>query len=404
MKCLMVGSDVFSKSRAWVPHFVGVANGLEQLGWTVCVYSMAYKHRPDQRLQQYLNNDVVIFQDGETGGRDRLRRLRGKYFIGLVRGICSLFHIVRTNVIQCVYFRSSMLTLGWVILLGKYLKKRKIITIFEHNGWLADDVNQNLPRSKAFFWPRFAKFLQVAAAKSISMNRVVTPGIGDLLVQNGVNRSTIFVAGNGTNTTHFRPMEKHDCCSRFNLDPSLTYIGYIGRLAYWQGVEFLLYSLRDLNFSPSLRLLIGGDGPAQTRLEEIAEEIGVADIVLFMDSIPYDLAPVFINCFDVAVYTPIVHRNQKIGISPLKVRDYAACGKPVVATKVKGLEDIEKGGFGLLANPEDSQDIADKIRVLLNESRQRSLMGNKARAFAEKHYKWDAIAVEIDLAIQSAMR
>jgi len=268
-----------------------------------------------------------------------------------------------------------------------------LIIISEHDGYSYDTIRMlNFSRLRAFI----VKRLQLLDAKLSDKVRVVTEGIKHLLVQNGVNESKIFVVGNSTDIDHFRPVKRDKALKAAGLKSDFYYIGFIGYLAKWQGVDFVLRAApMILKEMPQVRFLVVGDGPEYKNLRFLSKKLGIEKECIFTGSVPYKLAPVYINSFDIAVAPFTRERNEKIGLSPLKIRDYAACGIPIVASKVKGLEMVEENNIGVLVNPEDEEKLANAIIFLLKNPEIRKEIGQRARELAERELSWKKTARKI---------
>lgn len=216
------------------------------------------------------------------------------------------------------------------------------------------------------------------------------------MVQNGINESKIFVVGNGTDISHFRPIKRDKALKAMGLKPDYYYVGFIGGLSKWQGIDLILRAApMILKETPWVRFLIIGDGPEYKNLRSLSRKVRIEKECIFTGSVSYEKAPFYINSFDVAIAPFIRERNEEIGLSPLKIRDYAACGTPIVASKIKGLEIIEENNIGILVDPEDEKKMVNAIIILLKNPEVRKEMGERARELAEKEFSWRKIAREI---------
>ncbi|MDG6221527.1 MAG: glycosyltransferase, partial [Candidatus Thermoplasmatota archaeon] len=81
--------------------------------------------------------------------------------------------------------------------------------------------------------------------------------------------------------------------------------------------------------------------------------------------------------------------------SPLKLFEYMACEKPVLASKVKGFEFLEAEGCGLLASPEDPEAVAKAILKMLSDKEKLVEMGKRGRKLVVERYTWEASARQI---------
>ena len=132
-------------------------------------------------------------------------------------------------------------------------------------------------------------------------------------------------------------------------------VGNVARLAEQKGQRYLLEALAQL---PEARLALVGDGELHRELERRADELGVADRVLFAGS--RDDVPDVLASFDVFAFPSLFE-----GLC-LAVIEAQAAGVPVVATPVGGIrETVVHGKTGLLVPPRDARALADGIRRLL---------------------------------------
>jgi glycosyltransferase involved in cell wall biosynthesis len=73
-----------------------------------------------------------------------------------------------------------------------------------------------------------------------------------------------------------------------------------------------------------------------------------------------------------------------------------ACGKPIIASRVEGLDFIEKEGVGRLVEPEDTNSLKLAILDLLEEPQKGALMGQKGVQMARERFDWEAKVREIE--------
>jgi glycosyltransferase involved in cell wall biosynthesis len=113
--------------------------------------------------------------------------------------------------------------------------------------------------------------------------------------------------------------------------------------------------------SPAARLLIIGSGPEEPFLKATAARLGLSDTAIFLPTTS-DVAPAM-RSIDI-----FVHPSLTEGM-PNAVMEAMACGCAVVATSVGGTPElIEHGVNGLLVEPGNSADLAEKIETLLRDS------------------------------------
>jgi len=78
---------------------------------------------------------------------------------------------------------------------------------------------------------------------------------------------------------------------------------------------------------------------------------------------------------------------------PLVVVEAMASGRPVIGTKVGGIpQKIKDGWNGFLIEPANEQQLAGKIKYLVDNPEERKRMGANSRRYAEEEYDWSKIA------------
>ena len=73
-----------------------------------------------------------------------------------------------------------------------------------------------------------------------------------------------------------------------------------------------------------------------------------------------------------------------------------ACGKPVVASRIEGLEFIEAEGVGLLTAPEDIMELEEALNELIKDPRKRADMGQKGVEIVRGRFSWESRVTEIE--------
>jgi glycosyltransferase involved in cell wall biosynthesis len=207
----------------------------------------------------------------------------------------------------------------------------------------------------------------------------------------------INVINNGANTDLFKPMNQERAKAELQLEKSKKYVCFVGNLAAWQGVEFLVYaSPFVLEKCPDVRFLIVGDGAMKNKLLEVTSELRLSDKIIFTGRVPYERVPLYINASDVCVAPFVKGRNAKIGLSALKTYEYLACGKPLVASSIPGVKDlIEFSGGGISVSPEDPEELANAIVELILNENMRALMGDRGRKYVVENHSWNGVVRKI---------
>ena len=162
-------------------------------------------------------------------------------------------------------------------------------------------------------------------------------------------------------------------------------VGFVGSLKPWHGIEVLADAFRVLAEDPRFGLLVVGDGPRADVVDDLAHEL--PGRVTFVRGVPQSEIPAQMRAMDVAVvpYPP----QEPFYFSPLKVFEYMATGRAVVASRIGQLDELVRDGdTGLLVPPGDVRALARAVRRLADDDGLRASLGANAAAEARRVHTW----------------
>lgn len=211
----------------------------------------------------------------------------------------------------------------------------------------------------------------------------------------GIPWEKLTVLPSGTNIDLFYPMDKLPCCRKLGFDESSIYIGFIGTLFAYQGIDLLIKAAPAvIQRHPRARFLILGDGPMKDAWQAMTREHALESYFIFPGHVPYENVPSYCAMMDVCV-APF-HRSAGDS-SGVKIFDYLACGKPVVATDVGESSTFFAGsGAVMLVSPANPAALAQGLNHLLEDEALREEMGSKGRTFITSRYSRAQIAETVE--------
>jgi glycosyltransferase involved in cell wall biosynthesis len=271
----------------------------------------------------------------------------------------------------------------------------KIPSVKEVNGIVTDEakITQRGDRVSFWFMDRLERLNMPRADKIIVVSSRMKK---TLQKEYGVPGNKIIVIRNGANTDLFKPMDTTRVREELGLDQSSNYICFVGAFWWYEGVEYLIRSIPlILEQCPQARFLIVGDGQLREELIELAKQIGVSDKVMFTGMVPYQKVPLYINASDLCVVPATRQRNERTGASPLKLCEYMACEKPVIASRVDGLEIVEENNTGILVKPESPRSLAKAIIKLIQNQELRKQMGERGRRYVLENQSWERVVKRV---------
>src|SRR5207244_1285250 len=142
---------------------------------------------------------------------------------------------------------------------------------------------------------------------------------------------------------------------------------------------------------PGARLVIAGDGPERTKLEQQISELGLAHRVELAGAVTPCEVPALLNTIT-AVLLP--SRQESFGLVALEA---ALMARPVVATRVGGLpEVVVHEQTGLLVKPEVPEALAAGLTYLLAHPHTAVHMGQAARQRAQDRFSFERYVADYD--------
>lgn len=206
----------------------------------------------------------------------------------------------------------------------------------------------------------------------------------------GMNYSSTVVE-NGTDPVMFRPMDQDAARRELGLDQDAKYLLFLGSMSPWHGVDYILDVFESIGAHDSTTayrlLLVGGGGAAEGRLKELCRD---NQSIIVVGQVRPDQARTYIAAADLCLL-PV--RDQRVSPgSPLKLFDYAACGRPIAAqSDVPGYADIvEKHGLGFGVDFTQPKEAAESImNFIRNENLSHYEKHN--RKMAEQHLTWTSV-------------
>jgi glycosyltransferase involved in cell wall biosynthesis len=169
---------------------------------------------------------------------------------------------------------------------------------------------------------------------------------------------------------------------------------FVGRLAEKKGLVYLLDAMPAvLRQAPNATLVVAGDGPLRGELSLHARDLGLGESVRFLGARRPDELPGLYSAADVFVGPSIVAEGGDTESFGLVFAEAMACGCPVVASDVGGINDlVQHEQTGLLVPQRDPQAIAEAVcRLLQDEALARRLKRN-GRAHVQRNYTQTAVA------------
>lgn len=208
----------------------------------------------------------------------------------------------------------------------------------------------------------------------------------------GISADRMVVIPSGANTDLFKPYDRKQACAELSLEFGLRYVCFVGSLNSWNDYGLLVTSAKVVcRTGPDIRYLMLGDlGEAQA---VIISESGLAERFILRGRVAPLEAAKHIACAAVCLsaITPATE-----AMMPVKIFDYLACARPVVAAMPPGVENIFEGCGAVAVTPSgDIQAFTAATLRFLSDPDLAARLGAEGRDYIVKHYDRSAVAEQI---------
>jgi glycosyltransferase involved in cell wall biosynthesis len=167
---------------------------------------------------------------------------------------------------------------------------------------------------------------------------------------------------------------------------------WVGGFYPWHDIDLLLESFtKVLQKQPRARLVLVGDGQTRPAVAQKVMRNGLRHAVIMTGAVAHTSVPEMVSIAEVAVVpaTPVPASRGGTG-TPLKLFEYMAAGKAIVATALNQAAEVIQDGYnGLLVEAGDSHGFAEAILALLSDSEKRARLGQNARQQAVENFSWE---------------
>ncbi|MQF80414.1 glycosyltransferase family 1 protein [SAR202 cluster bacterium AD-493-K16_JPT_193m] len=189
----------------------------------------------------------------------------------------------------------------------------------------------------------------------------------------------------GVDLEMFQPGNKKDARSRLGLGDIDTVL-FVGRPDAIKGLEIVLQALTYVSPPTILKLLVIGDNLGY---EGFIEDLDLSGMVELIGTRDHQLMPLYYQASDVCIVPSYYESFSMVALEAM------ACGVPVIASKVGGLQTVvQDGRTGFLVSNQSSREFAIKVDTLLRDRSLRTLFGYQSRQVAED-FGWEGMALAV---------
>lgn len=326
-----------------------------------------------------------------------------------VRIICcsnSALHVeAKRRGIPSIALPIGRKTLRGLFALRTWLKHNRVDVVNTHSStdsWLVALACRLLQRPPALVRTRH---VSVPLSRRLATrwlyrqaDHIVTTG--DMLAQQviavGCDPQCVTSIPTGHDTGLFLPGNKARARGELGIDENATVIGIVATLRSWKGHSFLIQALAQLTQRDS-RLLIVGDGPQRAHLERQAQELNLADRIIFAGN-RNNVIP-WLHAMDIFVLPSYAHEGV-----PQALVQAMLCRLPIITTAVGAIpEAVWPGHSAILVEPRNVEALATAIGKLIDDPVLADSLSSNARLDAERRYGLTTMLDRMENVLHSAI-
>jgi len=255
--------------------------------------------------------------------------------------------------------------------------------------YLIDHLHTLLPHWSMRVVAKQVERLNIRHADSIL---VINKGLKDYVVNMGGDPNNVSIIPAGVDLVEFNPSVSGSAIRlAHGVGEDDTLLFFMGHLYSFSGLREVAEALRSFETS-HLKLMIVGDGGIYSELLKISAESDLRDKMIMVGKVPFSEVPQYLAAADICLLS--AYRNETMeNIVPIKIYEYLAMGKPVIATRLPGIfkEFGIDSGICYIDRSEDAVRRASELITAGNMAKE----GRKARRTVESH-DWNTITDEFE--------
>lgn len=271
----------------------------------------------------------------------------------------------------------------------------RIPLVIELNGNIIKEIEVQGFQLSPIQWKisRWLTFMTFDRANSVI---VVSERLKYLLVNElHLSDEKIKVVINGADLALFsQHFDEGHIREKYNLH-SKDIITYVGSFQPWHGIDLLIASYKlILRQYPQSELILIGDGASKQDIQKQIANLGMKDNVNMLGRLSQKEVAEVLSISDIAVI-PYPYENSDIVGTPLKLIEYMAAGKAIVASTMPIHEIIVDMETGLRVPPANAEALSSATCRLLADPQLRSKLGENAQQESQAH-SWENVSKTIE--------
>ena len=309
-----------------------------------------------------------------------------------LRQIAEFRKVVKKESVDLVVFRLNYNSVLCAIYLG-LRKQPYAIKTLGHKGVIKKEQSSKFIRS--VFWKMLFSVFNRAVREAVAID-VCTDQYFEYYSRL-LPKAKLQIVENSVNPKRFYPKNKAEMKAKLGLARFDKLVGYVGGSPSKRGVAQLVELSPDIrNFHADCGIVVVGHDREINQLKRRAKELDTEGSFMWAGTVPYEVVTDYINSLDVGIALDTADRVKNIGNSSQKIRQYLACGVPVICPKGTN-SFVEKENLGILVDCHDLRELLSAIKKYL------SFSNSEAQAFSGRATKFVHENLSSEVAMESRL-
>ena len=244
----------------------------------------------------------------------------------------------------------------------------------------------------------FETFLEERFRQFADQVTVTSRALAERALGLGIDRERVHFIPSGANVRTIPVLDQRSCRAELGLPADAPIACFVGFVQYDLALAVRAFAVARRSVPDALLLLVG---PRNREAEQLIAELGLSGAVHSTGTLPFARVPVPMGASDVLLL-PFSNTLTNRARGPIKLGDYLAAGRAVLANPVGDLVDVFQADDGGVLASDDAEGYGTALAGLLKDLEKTAWLGRTARQVAEQKYAWKQVAEKLIAVYRSA--
>ncbi|RBQ23788.1 D-inositol-3-phosphate glycosyltransferase [Candidatus Methanobinarius endosymbioticus] len=271
---------------------------------------------------------------------------------------------------------------------SKIAKKNKILFVY----YLIDVLYTLIPEK---IFQSFGKKINEKAVFNSDLVITINEQLKELAIELGAKKDETLIIDAGIDLDSYDPdLDSSNIRKEWKIDNDDIVLFFMGWIYNFAGMKELAIDLgKNKEKYPNIKIVIVGDGDAYDDMVKIRKEYNLSDQLILTGKQPYTKIPEFLSMADFCLLPAYIDEDIMQNVVPIKLYEYLAMRKVVIATKLPGIykEFGEGNGIEYVNNAEE---VLAKVQTILDKNNHDNI-ANSGREYV-KNNDWNVITDDFE--------